>query len=62
MVKSGSYCAPLACQVAVIQGRDPISANNYVDQHDNITLTQFWAWNTYMDPNALKPGDVICIG
>lgn len=62
LVYSGSYCAPLACQIATIEGQDPTSANNFVDRYDNITLTQFWAWNNYMEPNNLQPGDVVCIG
>lgn len=61
-VGSGSYCAPLACEATIVGGEDPTSANNFVDHHGNITLTQFWAWNTYMDPKNLRPEEVVCIG
>lgn len=59
---SGSYCAPSPCQIVVIGGQDPTSANNFVDKYDNISLTQFWLWNNYMEPNNMRPAEVVCIG
>lgn len=38
-VESGSCCAPLACRVAIIGGDNATSADNYVGEYDNITLT-----------------------
>jgi hypothetical protein len=61
-IEPGSYCAPLPCEVAVIDGQEATSANNFVDRFDNITLTQFWAWNLYMNSKNLRPGEIMCIG
>lgn len=61
-VESGSYCAPSSCQVTVIGGENPTSANNFVQDHGNMSLTQFWAWNMYMDPSNMRPDEVVCVG
>lgn len=59
-VESGSYCAPLPCEIAIIDSRT--GANNFVDSLGDITYTQFWSWNDYMEPNNLLPGEVVCVG
>lgn len=62
VLSPGDYCAPLPCTVAVIDSSESMSANNFVDSLDNITLTQFWSWNNYMDSKSLQPGEIVCIG
>lgn len=58
---AGSYCAPSSCQVAVVN--ETTSATNYVDlYYGNVTATQFWQWNGYMDPKNLIEGEFVCIG
>ncbi|RMX98022.1 hypothetical protein D0868_10327 [Hortaea werneckii] len=53
-IESGSYCAPLPCEVTMITSRT--GAENLIQSFGNITVTQFWAWNDYMDPKNLRPG------
>ncbi|KAI6878955.1 hypothetical protein KC360_g8998 [Hortaea werneckii] len=60
IVESGSFCAPLPCKIAIVDSRT--SANNFVDSLGDITYTQFWSWNDYMDPNNLHPGEIVCVG
>lgn len=60
IVESGSFCAPLPCKIAIVDSRT--SANNFVDSLGDITYTQFWSWNDYMDPNNLHPGETVCVG
>ncbi|KAI7495045.1 hypothetical protein KC367_g7660 [Hortaea werneckii] len=60
IVESGSFCAPLPRKIAIVDSRT--SANNFVDSLGDITYTQFWSWNDYMDPNNLHPGETVCVG
>ncbi|KUI66076.1 hypothetical protein VM1G_02487 [Cytospora mali] len=59
-IPAGSYCAPASCQVAIIN--ETTSATNYVGLYDNVTATQFWQWNNYMEPKNLVEGEVVCVG
>ncbi|RMY56732.1 hypothetical protein D0865_03497 [Hortaea werneckii] len=59
-VESGSYCAPLPCEIAIIESR--AGAKNFVDSLGNITYTQFWSWNDYMEPKNLRPGETVFVG
>lgn len=59
-VSSGSYCAPEPCQVAIIN--QTTSAQNYVASNPDISDTQFWAWNNYMDSKNLITGEIVCVG
>ncbi|KUI60197.1 hypothetical protein VP1G_07396 [Cytospora mali] len=59
-IPAGSYCAPSSCQVAIVN--ETTSATNYVDLYDNVTATQFWQWNNYMEPKNLIEGEVVCVG
>lgn len=59
-IPAGSYCAPSSCQVAIVN--ETTSATNYVDLYDNVTATQFWLCNPYMDSKNLVEGDLVCIG
>ncbi|RMY32967.1 hypothetical protein D0866_06242 [Hortaea werneckii] len=59
-VESGSYCAPLPCEIAIIDSST--GANRFVDSLGIITYTQFWSWNDYMEPRNLRPGETVCVG
>ncbi|KAK5739014.1 hypothetical protein LTR17_005532 [Elasticomyces elasticus] len=56
----GSYCAPESCDIAIVNVTT--SAVNLVALYDNITETQFWTWNVYMEAKNLIAGDVVCVG
>ncbi|PYI13866.1 hypothetical protein BO99DRAFT_395918 [Aspergillus violaceofuscus CBS 115571] len=60
LIGAGTYCAPLSCQVAIVN--HTISASEYIRFYDNMTLTQFLSWNTYIDSVNLQTGEVVCIG
>lgn len=59
-VAAGSYCAPEPCQVAIVN--ETIGAPSYTEFYSNITETQFWSWNNYMDSKNLIMGEIVCIG
>lgn len=60
IVPAGSYCAPESCQVAVVN--QTTGVQSFVASYGNITETQFWTWNNYMDSKNLIEGEVVCVG
>ncbi|KAH6967951.1 hypothetical protein BKA56DRAFT_597454 [Ilyonectria sp. MPI-CAGE-AT-0026] len=59
-VTDGIFCAPLSCDVAVIQ--EMTNAGAFVQAYDNITMTQLMAWNPHLDSRTIEPGSVVCVG
>ncbi|KAF7553408.1 hypothetical protein G7Z17_g3645 [Cylindrodendrum hubeiense] len=59
-VNDGIFCAPLTCDVTVVQ--DMANAGAFIEPYDNITMTQFMAWNPHIDSRNIRTGSVVCVG
>ncbi|KAI0203376.1 hypothetical protein F4808DRAFT_458140 [Astrocystis sublimbata] len=63
-VPAGEYCAPEACQVALINATtDALSFVAALGAGGGVVSeTQFWEWNNFMDSKNLIVGEVVCVG
>ena len=59
-VGSGSFCAPLSCDVAVVQNLT--NADSFLRGYDNITITQLETWNPHLYVRTVRKGEVVCVG
>ncbi len=57
-----TICAPLLCQVRVVDDITRSSPQQFIQDMGNLTLTQFMSWNPSAGMRNLQYGEVVCIG
>ncbi len=58
-VRAGTFCIPIECGVAVVS--KTMDARSFLENYDNVTMTQFMDWNPFANSRLLSEGDVVCV-